>query len=100
MLEIITKVSTEHLRSLPALRCSLIAALHPEDPKTRNAEILQAAVSNQPRIKPDLSDEEHALFSEIYWDLVIERVITPIFDERNLPFEGFQIRSDVQASKE
>ena len=100
ILRIIAEQSDQPVRSFNHLKRRVTEALHPQDEPAKASAALAATVFGRDSDEPQLSEDDRVLFSEIYWDLVIKRVITPDLDSLNRQFERFRIHSEYSRPRE
>ena len=94
ILRIINEQSGNPVRDFSTLKQRVIEYLHPQSEGAKASAALKASVLGSEPNEPQLSEEEWALFSEIYWDLVLDRVITPGLNSQNREFDRFRIHSE------
>jgi hypothetical protein len=94
VLRIIEDPAGSPVHSFDGLRRRVIAVLDPQSESARAAEQMRAATFNREAHEPDLSEDDWTLLSETYWDLVLERVITPGINSQNREFDRFRIHSE------
>jgi len=94
ILRIIAEQSDEPVRSFNHLKTRLTEILHPQDEQAKASALIEASVFGGSPSEPQLSDDDWAFFSEAYWDLVIERAITPGLNSSNPEFRWFRIHSE------
>jgi hypothetical protein len=94
VLRIIEDPAGSPVHTFDGLRLRVIAALYPQSESARMSEEMAAATFNREPHEIDLSKDDWALLSEVYWDLVLDRVITPGMDAQNREFYRFRIHSE------
>ena len=91
---IIDEPAGSPVHSFEGLKVRVIAALNPQSESARASEETAAMVYSREPHEPDLSPDDWALLSEIYWDLIVDRIITPGLDAQNREFCRFRIHSE------
>src|SRR5258708_26790328 len=88
MLGIIAGKTKEPVRTFDDLKLRVTKVLHPRDEQSKKAADFAASVElGNTSDEPELSEDDWALFSEVYWDLLLERTITPRLYSSNPDFK-------------
>ncbi|MEI7940641.1 MAG: hypothetical protein WCK27_28535 [Verrucomicrobiota bacterium] len=93
-LHIINSPADPPVRSFEGLKLRTVEVLHQPDQASKGTELADSVMPGRYPREPELREDDLALLSEIYWDLVLDRVITPSMDARNREFYRFTIHSE------
>src|ERR1035437_1775832 len=94
VIRIINSPTDSTVRSFEGLKLRVIEVLYPPDQAGNGIDVADSVIPNRYPRDPELHDDDLALLSEMYWDLVLDRVITPHIDSRNREFYRFTIHSE------
>lgn len=100
VLEVVTEKSAAPVRDLSTLRKRVVEALHPTTLQSRQEAEAKGVLFNISAPEPELSADDDAAFLEVYWDLVVERILTPGGDSLPLDMSRFRLRLDRHPKKE